>query len=107
MRDKSGGDGEYRGGDGVIREYEFLQQIQVSILSEVGLFFKEVWRTRRSYGTRSVVQDSHMDFTEENPQRLGVTSGSSNCVKRTVTHRERDERRGKTSCRSPRERNRE
>lgn len=42
MRDKSGGDGEYRGGDGVIREYEFLQQIQVSILSEVGLFFKEV-----------------------------------------------------------------
>src|SRR5258706_5407015 len=75
MRDKSGGDGEYRGGDGVIREDEFLQQIQVSILSEVGLFFKEVWRTRRSYGTRSVVQDSHMDFTEENPQRLGVTSG--------------------------------
>ena len=38
MRDGSGGDGEFRGGDGVTREYEFLQQIQVSILSEVGLF---------------------------------------------------------------------
>ena len=42
MRDGSGGDGEFRGGDGVIREYEFLQQIQVSILSEVGIFFKKV-----------------------------------------------------------------
>jgi 5-oxoprolinase (ATP-hydrolysing) len=37
IRDGSGGDGEFRGGDGVIREFEFLQQIQVSILSEVGL----------------------------------------------------------------------
>ena len=41
MRDRSGGEGEFRGGDGVIREYEFLEQIQVSILSEVGVF-KEV-----------------------------------------------------------------
>lgn len=38
MRERSGGDGEFCGGDGVIREYEFLQEIQVSILSEVGLF---------------------------------------------------------------------
>lgn len=38
IRDESGGDGEFRGGDGVIREYEFLQQIQVSMLSEVSLF---------------------------------------------------------------------
>jgi len=42
IRDGSGGDGEFRGGDGVIREFEFLQQIQVSILSER--------RSRQPYG---------------------------------------------------------
>lgn len=35
IRDGSGGNGEFRGGDGVIREFEFLEQIQVSMLSEV------------------------------------------------------------------------
>jgi 5-oxoprolinase (ATP-hydrolysing) len=35
MRDGSGGKGEFSGGDGVIREFEFLQKLQVSMLSEV------------------------------------------------------------------------
>jgi N-methylhydantoinase B/oxoprolinase/acetone carboxylase alpha subunit len=35
LRLGSGGDGQYRGGDGVIRDIEFLQPIQTSILSEV------------------------------------------------------------------------
>jgi 5-oxoprolinase (ATP-hydrolysing) len=34
IRDGSGGDGEYKGGCGVTRDIEFLQPIQVSILSE-------------------------------------------------------------------------
>lgn len=35
LRDGSGGEGKYRGGDGVIRDIEFLSpEIQVSILSE-------------------------------------------------------------------------
>lgn len=35
LREGSGGKGEYRGGDGVIREIEFLKEgIQVGILSE-------------------------------------------------------------------------
>ncbi|KAJ0410512.1 hypothetical protein ATCC90586_008319 [Pythium insidiosum] len=34
LRDGSGGQGHYRGGDGVIREIEFLQPMTVSILSE-------------------------------------------------------------------------
>ena len=35
LREGSGGNGEYRGGDGVIREIEFLKEgIQVGILSE-------------------------------------------------------------------------
>ncbi|KAG1152022.1 hypothetical protein G6F37_002401 [Rhizopus arrhizus] len=39
IRPNSGGDGEYRGGDGVIREIEFLEDdIQVSILSERRVF---------------------------------------------------------------------
>lgn len=35
IRSGSGGAGEWRGGDGVVREIEFLQPLQVSILSEV------------------------------------------------------------------------
>jgi N-methylhydantoinase B/oxoprolinase/acetone carboxylase alpha subunit len=39
IRDGSGGQGEFRGGDGVVREIEFLsEQIQVSILSERRVF---------------------------------------------------------------------
>ncbi|GLD94054.1 hypothetical protein PINS_up002665 [Pythium insidiosum] len=34
LRDGSGGQGKYRGGDGVIREIEFLEPMTVSILSE-------------------------------------------------------------------------
>ena len=34
----SGGAGEYRGGDGVIREIEFLEELQVSLLSERRVF---------------------------------------------------------------------
>ena len=35
LRDGSGGQGKYKGGDGVVREIEFLHPLQVSILSEV------------------------------------------------------------------------
>ena len=35
IRNGSGGKGEFHGGDGVVREFEFLQSLQVSILSEV------------------------------------------------------------------------
>ncbi|GAA5924884.1 uncharacterized protein JCM15063_005758 [Sporobolomyces koalae] len=34
LRDGSGGNGQYRGGDGVIREIEFTEPVQCSILSE-------------------------------------------------------------------------
>lgn len=35
LRKGSGGAGLYKGGDGVVRDIEFLQEIQASILSEV------------------------------------------------------------------------
>ncbi len=35
LRKGSGGVGEYNGGDGVVRDIEFLHEMQVSILSEV------------------------------------------------------------------------
>ncbi|KAI9096588.1 Hydantoinase B/oxoprolinase-domain-containing protein [Phlyctochytrium arcticum] len=38
LRDGSGGAGEHRGGDGVIREIEFLEPLDVSILSERRVF---------------------------------------------------------------------
>lgn len=37
IRKGSGGQGEFNGGDGVIRELEFTEPLQVSILSEVSL----------------------------------------------------------------------
>ncbi|KAL5521162.1 hypothetical protein ACEPAG_9084 [Sanghuangporus baumii] len=42
LRDGSGGEGMYKGGDGVIREIEFMHPLQVSILSER--------RSRQPYG---------------------------------------------------------
>ncbi|KAK7049945.1 hypothetical protein VNI00_005375 [Paramarasmius palmivorus] len=44
IRQNSGGDGEFRGGDGVVRDIEFLVPIQVSILSER--------RVNRPYGLK-------------------------------------------------------
>ena len=35
LREGSGGKGQYNGGDGVVRDIEFLHPLQVSILSEV------------------------------------------------------------------------
>lgn len=37
LRTGSAGQGKYRGGEGVIRDIEFLEPMQVSILSEVSL----------------------------------------------------------------------
>ena len=34
VRGKSGGNGEHKGGDGIVREYEFLERTHLSILSE-------------------------------------------------------------------------
>jgi 5-oxoprolinase (ATP-hydrolysing) len=42
IRSGSGGEGRHRGGDGVVREIEFLDEVEVSILSQR--------RTRRPYG---------------------------------------------------------
>ena len=41
VRENSGGDGKYRGGCGVIREFEFKTELQVSILSERRVFAPE------------------------------------------------------------------
>jgi 5-oxoprolinase (ATP-hydrolysing) len=38
MRKHSGGAGHYRGGDGLIREIEFLEELNVAILSERRVF---------------------------------------------------------------------
>ena len=38
LRDDSGGQGKYRGGDGIIREIEFLDDMNVAILSERRIF---------------------------------------------------------------------
>ena len=37
LREESSGAGKFRGGEGVIRELEFLEPLQVSILSEVSV----------------------------------------------------------------------
>ncbi|KAF8554499.1 Hydantoinase B/oxoprolinase [Imleria badia] len=47
LRPGSGGDGKWRGGDGVIREFEMTHPLQVSILSEAS---GQKRRTRAPYG---------------------------------------------------------
>ena len=39
LRSGSGGVGKWRGGDGVVREIEFVEPMQVSILSEVSCLY--------------------------------------------------------------------
>ena len=38
LREGSGGNGRWNGGDGIVREFEFLKPLQVSILSERRVF---------------------------------------------------------------------
>jgi len=54
IRPDSGGKGRWRGGDGVIREIEVLQQLQVSMLSEVS---RPVFSYKLSHSMHSVEED--------------------------------------------------
>ena len=38
LRENSGGKGKFNGGDGIIRELEFLEPLQFSVLSERRVF---------------------------------------------------------------------
>lgn len=75
LRDGSGGGGKFHGGDGVIREIEFLHQLQVSILSEVYLHC----RPRRACTDANLREDlAHpMAWKAENRLLWGATPGSS------------------------------
>ena len=54
IRPGSGGKGRWRGGDGVIREIEVLQQLQVSMLSEVN---RPLMPYNHSHSVRSLEED--------------------------------------------------
>lgn len=86
IRSGSGGAGEWRGGDGAVREIEFLQPIQVSILSEVRVHFSSVTFGLCAYGELGRGgRDSRMVWKVGNQAPLGSTPGSSNHVKKMVT----------------------
>ena len=55
IRPDSGGKGRWRGGDGVIREIEVLQQLQVSMLSEVS---RRVISYNHSHSVHSIEEDT-------------------------------------------------
>jgi 5-oxoprolinase (ATP-hydrolysing) len=38
LRTGSGGNGEFKGGDGIVREFEFMDEVDISILSERRVF---------------------------------------------------------------------
>jgi Hydantoinase B/oxoprolinase len=90
IRDGSGGEGEYNGGCGVTRDIEFLQPIQVSILSEVLCFpsafritsqgiLKDVWMLHSAESINLTV------FKEVNLGNEVGTSGSSSLARKTET----------------------
>ena len=83
IREGSGGRGKFNGGNGVIRDIEFLEEIRVSILSEVSsnanssLPFQQI-------GTSSAVHMRRTDWKAVNPESAVVIYGSSNPERRTA-----------------------
>lgn len=78
LREGSGGVGQHLGGDGVVREIEFLEPVQCSILSER--------RVHRPYGMRGGGQGQEglnlwLTKDEETDEQRSVNLGGKNTVK--------------------------
>jgi Hydantoinase B/oxoprolinase len=90
IRNGSGGKGEYHGGDGVVREFEFLQNLQVSILSEVSEPTARYWCGEwANLDALRGVRDNHMDCMEESQLNAAGISGLSSCAKKTAIYQSR------------------
>jgi N-methylhydantoinase B/oxoprolinase/acetone carboxylase alpha subunit len=75
----SGGRGEYNGGDGVVREFEFLHNLQVSMLSEVRRReIRYIGEVKLILCVSSDDPGSLMACTEERMLSPGGTCGSNN-----------------------------
>jgi len=83
LRQGSGGAGKFSGGGGVIRELEFLEPLQVSILSEVCGWFMSTWHnvTLNDRGGRERRTVSKVARQGD----LDATFGSNKDVKRMET----------------------
>lgn len=79
IRHNSGGQGEFTGGDGVIRELEFTEPLQVSILSE-----RRVLPPFGMHGGGAASQGLNLWVkapTQENPARRTINIGGKATVK--------------------------
>lgn len=85
LREGSGGAGLYKSGDGVVRDIEFLQDIQASILSEVSLGLSSLLRPTELTELRSVAFTGLTVLLEESQLRLDSTSGSRGLARPTAT----------------------
>ncbi len=99
IRKGSGGVGKFNGGDGVVRDIEFLESIQVSILSEVCTTEKSHRdHNRSSRGSHhSAGFTRHMASKVEKRPNVARTYGSSNFERRMATYLRRRRRLRKTS----------
>lgn len=69
LREGSGGIGKWHGGEGVVRDFEFLEPMQVSIMSEV--------RTRRRPSfQRNLTPVSFFTFQRRTRQPYGMEGGA-------------------------------
>ncbi len=85
LRAGSGGKGEFNGGDGVVRDIEFTEPLQVSILSEVSHGVMPTMTGAVLIICFSAVPGSHMGLREGNRALLAGTLGSNRPVSRMVT----------------------
>jgi hypothetical protein len=74
LRHGSGGTGKFRGGEGVIRELEVLEPMQVSILSEVPIQFALSLFARYLHSHRGAPAN-RTAWTAAAPVRSGATPG--------------------------------
>ena len=73
LRTGSAGEGKWHGGEGVIRDIEFMEPMQVSILSEVRHFLHADLNSYRLFC--SVVRDSLMVWRVEVLPQVARTRG--------------------------------
>jgi N-methylhydantoinase B/oxoprolinase/acetone carboxylase alpha subunit len=82
LRKNSGGKGRFNGGDGLTRTYKFLENTNVSILSErrrnppYGLQGGEPGKTGKNILVRTQIQSSGPDNTYNTPKERKITLGS-------------------------------
>ena len=84
LRSGSAGVGKWHGGEGAVREIEFLEPMQVSILSEVSCLFSLYTISWANLFSSSDGRGNRMDWKVVDLVHWAAIPGSSNAERKTV-----------------------